>query len=150
MGIYDFIGRFKLTQGTRDIQLADGQVLRDFVTEGDQLFIGTGTHNDHILQSDGTVGVTVWQDGQQKFPANDGTASFKIDGGRLSFDGRFAGQPLKFLISLYRASVTGGVYRALYGVITWGDPDQVGAWGAEDDVDEEEGGSGPVETSPAG
>ena len=141
MDVYDFIGQYKMTQGSRDLDVGD-RTLRKFVDVGDKLYIGTGTHNDPILQNDGTLGVTIWNQDGQKFPENNGVALFSYETGRLSFTGTYDGLPLSFVISLYRASVTGGLYKAPYGVVTWGDPDQVGAWGAEDDVDEGGGGGG--------
>lgn len=141
MEIYDFIGQFTMTQGSRDITVG-GRTLQKFIEAGDKLYVGTGTHNDPVVQSDGTLGVTIWNQDGQKYPENDGVAYFSHKLGRLSHLGTYDGQPLSLVISLYRASVVGGLYRAVYGVVTWGDPDQVGAWGAEDDVDEGGGGGG--------
>lgn len=51
----------------------------------------------------------------------------------LRWAGYYQGRPLRIYISRYEITSLGGVVtRGIYGTNVWGDPDQVGVWGADD------------------
>ena len=56
---------------------------------------------------------------------------FVFDGHSLRWSGYYEQQPLHIYISLSRVETLGDSYTSLYGSTTWGDPDQVGVWGAD-------------------
>lgn len=111
---------------------------------GDQLAIGTGQSGATVpyLTAEGDVCVgfairrrngeggfdTVFssEDGQ-----NQRLALMLVDG-VLRWSGSYAGQPLSIYVSLADfKTVRGETYLYLYGSTVYGDPEQVGVWGAE-------------------
>lgn len=109
-----------------------------------QLLIGTGTEGDKppfldqdfavcvgftLLDENGKVEISTTppngEDPQQDL-------LFLLDGGTLRWAGYYQGMPLRIYVSVAVARTAGdSSYTALYGSTTWGDPDQVGVWGAD-------------------
>lgn len=119
--------------GEYTVRHAAGQGI---ITAGDRLFIGTGLHEDP--KSDGMkVGVTILDAaGIQKLPLpTRPPALFFFVDGTLNHSGYLEDptQPLNLQISLYTYITDGGgLYRAAYGITSYGDPENVGVWGADD------------------
>ncbi|HSK80955.1 MAG TPA: hypothetical protein VLQ45_31170 [Thermoanaerobaculia bacterium] len=107
------------------------------------VLIGTGTNGDTppFLSAEYAVcvGFTV-MDGSARVqlsstpnPGDDPHQPLALlfDGNTLRWSGYYEQQPLHVYISLSTAQTTGDSYTSLYGSTTWGDPDQVGVWGAD-------------------
>lgn len=126
--IHSFVGEFTIRNGSG---------VAGVIETGDTLYIGTGTHNAPRVDGN-RVGLSVFDtDGTQRFPLDEGTAHFVFQGDRLEhkFSDR-SGLTVTVVLSLYEAQRQDGLlYRAPYGLVVAGDPDQVGAWGADDNPD---------------
>jgi len=126
--IHSFVGEFKIRNGSGV----------GVVQTGDSLYIGTGRHFAPPIDGD-RVGVAVWaEDGTRRFPAIDEPAYFHFRGDRLEFESRsLDGVEMRIVLSLFQIRRDdGSLYRAPYGLVVIGDPDQVGAWGADDNPDD--------------
>ncbi len=127
--IHSFVGHYTIRNGSG---------VGDVVRSGDTLYIGTGHHFAPPVDGD-RVGVSIFaEDGTRRFPAIEEPAYFHFRGGRLEFESRDVdGVKMTIVLSLYQTRRTNGtLYRAPYGLVVVGDPDQVGAWGADDNPDE--------------
>lgn len=116
----------------------------DLWAPGYQLAIGTGQSGatSPFLTSEGDVcvGFAIRQPtGAGAFTtvlsSDDGQnqeLSLMLIDGVLRWSGSYQGKPLSIYISLCeRGTVRGEVYLFLYGSTVFGDPEQVGVWGAE-------------------
>ncbi|HSF38344.1 MAG TPA: hypothetical protein VLT87_01045 [Thermoanaerobaculia bacterium] len=135
VNVGDFIGSW-------NVQWVSGR--QPFLQEGWTIFIGTDTRGDHPPSLTGeyavVVGFTVLN-GQDQVelsttPSNGEEPPHQplellLDGDTLRWAGYYEQQPLHIYISLSVAQTTGDPYLSLYGSTTWGDPDQVGVWGAD-------------------
>ncbi|MEM7351956.1 MAG: hypothetical protein AAF657_14245 [Acidobacteriota bacterium] len=138
-----FLGAYKLKWGNGGIGALQA---------GYKVYIGTGDHFAPpprlVDVGDGTyatqVGVSIFsvgQDGAEAlllpqqdaawFTYQEGTLVFS---GEIEFQGRL--QPLWMQISLFEVPFPDEPYKGIHFMVTGGDPEQVGAWGADDDSDD--------------
>ncbi len=108
---------------------------------GGQFLIGTGTYGDTPpVLTDGyfvAVGFAILDAaGQVVLATSDETGQplqFALSESNLVWKGFFNDQPFRIYISRYDITSLGGTRtRGIYGSNVWGDPDQVGVWGADD------------------
>jgi hypothetical protein len=128
--------------GAWNVQWVSGE--KPFLQGGWTVLIGTGTNGDRPPFLTGeyaiAVGFTVLN-GQNRIalstsPRISGETpeeplELLFVGDTLRWAGFYEQQPLHIYISLSVAQTTGEAYLSLYGSTTWGDPDQVGVWGAD-------------------
>lgn len=134
LNVGDFVGSWT-------VQWVSGR--KPFLNSGWTLLIGTDTEGDSppflsaecsvcvgftVLAGDGAVELsTTPQNGADPHQP----LALLFDGSNLRWTGYYEQQPLSVYISLSTTQTTGDPYRSLYGSTTWGDPDQVGVWGAD-------------------
>ena len=131
--IQSFVGEFVIRNGSG---------VGNVIEAGDTLYIGTGNHLAPPVDGN-RVGVSIFaDDGNRRFPSEERPAYFTFRGGRLEFESPSVdGLQMTIVLSLYQAQRNDGTfYRAPYGLVVLGDPDQVGAWGADDNPNQK----GPV------
>jgi len=131
--IQSFVGEFTIRNGS-----GVGNVIQS----GDTLYIGTGSHLAPPIDGN-RVGVSIFaDDGNRRFPSQEEPAYFTFRGGRLEYESPTVDNVrMTIVLSLYQTRRDDGTtYRAPYGLVVIGDPDQVGAWGADDNPNQK----GPV------
>jgi hypothetical protein len=80
-----------------------------------------------VLDGDQEIELSTRQQEERNQPI-----AFLFRNGGLFWEGFYKGQPLWIRISLAESrTVSGDRYLSLYGSTTWGDPEQVGVWGAD-------------------
>jgi hypothetical protein len=110
-----------------------------YIAPGYTMYIGTGTHGDtpaqltdtyetvvgfSLLDGDGTVVIPNEEEHQP--------SSFVFVNGTLRWNGFWLLQPVRIYISLGETVSPSGVRTySIYASTTYGDPDQVGVWGAD-------------------
>ncbi len=138
----DFQGTFTIRHGSGSFRLPDGSPL---IQKGFQLCIGTGQYNDPV--SDGIrIGVSIIDpDKRQSVLPTEGNppafaylAEGALNGSSFYLEGQMLGLGNKPLLLSYQismmtlASASDGVYRAPSIMVTVGDPQNAGVWGADD------------------
>lgn len=130
MQIQDFVGSYTVHEGSTQRGAGGGIT----VDQGDRIYIGTGTHNDPPPDGDRVGMALISAQGLAKLPVSGAPpAWFSFENGSLAYQGETEGGlriPFTIQFSLYSDAVN--AYKALYGVTTAGDPDQVAVWGADD------------------
>jgi len=123
--IHSFVGQYTIRNGSG---------VGNIIETGDTLYIGTGIHRAPPV-SGNRVGVSIFApDGSQRFPLGDEPAYFTFLGQKLKHKTTSdVGLTMTVVVSLYQEKrQDDSLYRAPYGLVLLGDPDQVGAWGADD------------------
>lgn len=123
--IHSFVGKYTIRNGSG---------VGNIIHTGDTLYIGTGGHFAPPVEGN-RVGVSVFaEDGTRLFPPRDEPAYFRFLGHQLMSEiASEDGDTMQIVVSLFQERRDDGVlYKAPYGLILVGDPDQVGAWGADD------------------
>jgi hypothetical protein len=108
------------------------------------LWIGTGGHGDEAARLTESYQIAVGfailnAEGEVMLPPPDPDhppiqqpLDFLFVGGTLRWTGFYKDQPMRLYVSLGETQApTGVTYQSLYASTTWGDPDQVGVWGAD-------------------
>lgn len=134
--IGDFVGAYTI----RNVVTANESPLLEV---GGKFFIGTGNPelgDEAPFLTDGGFVVTGFailaEDHQQVLATKDEEGEpllLALNESNLRWAGWYKGQPLRIYVSTYEINSLGGVRtRGLYGAIVYGDPEQVGVWGADD------------------
>jgi hypothetical protein len=127
----DFVGAYTMQQGSL-LSLPDGRIqpegVRQFIKAGNTVYVGTGPATAlHRTETGDVVGVVVMDGEVQKFPAS-GSTECHFDAVNRYFRGKDG--ELVLQISLYWDEPA--KFKTTYGVLTYGDPENVGVWGATD------------------
>lgn len=118
MDIHEFVGKYTIRSGC-----GAGPLIK----ENQTLYVGTDTHEDPPPAA-GQVGVSIYDGEVRVFPAPaEVPALFSFESDHLGWQG----EQLYVEISLYQRLTTGEPYKAPYGLVVAGDPEQVGSWGAD-------------------
>lgn len=130
--------------GTWYVKWATGQRLESglppYIASGYTMLIGTGTQGDFPPRLTGTYDVAVGfalvnANGEVVLSSEDEEhqpVQFLLLDGTLRWTGYWSGEPTRIYISLGETVSPSGVTTySLYASTTYGDPDQVGVWGAD-------------------
>lgn len=127
----DFVGTYVMQQGSV-LTLLSGPIRPEgdqrFVQAGNTVYVGTGPASPLRKTDAGwEVGVVVMDGPIQQYPTSGSTPCL------FDVDNRFflgVSEKIVIQISLYWDRPA--QYRTVYGVLTYGDPENVGVWGAND------------------
>ena len=128
--IEDFVGEYTVRQGSANPNASPEPVL----DVDDKVYIGTGNHDDSIPHEDNgqqKVGISHVKQGNT-VPSFTVEASFDMRTLTLGWQSQASGRRYQVSLFIWENAPCGdNLYKCVYGV-SIDDPQEVGAWGADD------------------